>query len=203
MTFCLRALYSMTCSPCAFACGCGQLRVAVGPIGRGSPQQSRKSRALDSGSRERTREVARGSGRRGTGARTTTAHAPAARSRPLRGGDIGCLVRRVRDGEVDVDDRLGSESRHRSRPDVLDQERAGAQRTGDDRRQFLVDPGPRRIRGDDRDVALRLPGAHPRTRAGGCRAVVEADDLVGAQHPSAPHHPRSGHRSVHVQGCET
>ena len=29
--------------------------------------------------------------------------------------------------------------------------------------------------------------------------VVEPDDLVGPRHPSAAHHPRAGHRAVHVQ----
>jgi hypothetical protein len=38
----------------------------------------------------------------------------------FQGGQITGLLRRVPDGQVDVDDRLGRQARHRGRPDVLD-----------------------------------------------------------------------------------
>ncbi len=63
-------------------------------------------------------------------------------ARGLQGRAVGVLVPRVGNGEVDVDDRLGGQARHRGGADVLDREGDVSERGAEARGELLECIGP-------------------------------------------------------------
>ena len=88
------------------------------------------------------------------------------------------LVGRRRDDQIHVDNGFRGETGHRGRSDVLDLQRACAERISHAIRDLRVCDGPRRIRADDVDRRDARPN-DPRRRAGRWFVVRERGDVTG------------------------
>jgi hypothetical protein len=88
---------------------------------------------------------------------------------------VRLLVGRVRHGEVDVDDRLGGQTRHRGRPDVLDRDHSFAEQFANPARLAAVELRPRRVVGNDDHPRRRWRAIDP----GGLHLFRGAFDALG------------------------